>query len=119
MFTLRLVAAELMSHALVPVWIRWLRREEGGRIAPPNAPHTTIPVRFAGQEADWLRESWSLRFHLDGPQTAGAWIKVRAENLFDAPDRFLLPGTTFELMDGPQRVALGAIDDGSGVPPQS
>jgi len=92
--------------------IRWLKPDEGGRVAPPPGPRYSTVAKFDSQtEAEWRKEAWSLVLHLEGPpdetwiQTA--WVRFLAEG--NAPAAWLQPRRGFELFEGPKKVAEGTV----------
>jgi hypothetical protein len=88
-----------------PVVIRFLLENEGGRCHPPVGPRYSTVARFEGDGGEW-----SIVFDfVDGPDSGG-WTTAHAHLLAPAaPATLLLPGCTFELVEGSRLVARAMI----------
>jgi len=89
--------------------IRWLAAEDGGRLRPPSGPKYWTVANFEGSSPGWPNEAWSVVVEfLEPPENDGnaVMISFLAAN---APAGLLVPGATFELMEGPHVVARGVV----------
>ncbi len=94
----------------VPVELRWLRPEEGGRSAPPPGPRYLTVAKFEILADKWPSEAWSIVAEWDEEQ--GDQLKTRARMRFlveGAPEHLLTPGSRFELYEGRRPVACGEV----------
>ena len=90
--------------------IRWLRPEEGGRVAPPLGPTYSTVAKFKLLANKWPQEAWSVVLTLKEPLDPDQQMTVEVRMLVEgAPDALLDPGSVFELFEGRQRVAIGEV----------
>lgn len=97
------------------VWarIRWLTREEGGRIEPPQIEKYSTVVRFEHNMED--SSGWSLVVDLREAEQSEDGLEVivpvwlLAHDAPNAPNYLLQPDTRFELIEGRRVVAKGQI----------
>lgn len=97
-----------MTHARAELC--WVPAEAGGRSQMPSSPYTTIATfAEAGPATD---EPWSLVCTFDAfDRQDGGCITARVHFLFEeAPHHLLRPGAAFELREGEQVVARGAVE---------
>ena len=94
--------------------IRWIPKDQGGRIVPPQGtgtpPYATL-LNFTDNGETWPSdESWSLVVE---KQSAGAvkleWIAHVHFLASEAPHHLLRAGRTFDLFEGKKCVAQGFI----------
>jgi hypothetical protein len=92
--------------------IRWLKPDEGGRVAPPPGPRYSTVAKFESQtDAQWRRNAWSLVLDLEGipdeTWTQMAWVRFLAGA--GPPADWLHPRKNFELFEGSKKVAEGTV----------
>jgi hypothetical protein len=81
--------------------VRWLAPHAGGRAQPPSGPEYVAVARFDDPAGDWSSAAWSvvLRF-LGSVEDAEVRFLVS-----EAPAELLRPGVSFEIYEGPRKVA--------------
>ena len=94
----------------VPVELRWLRPEEGGRQAPPPGPTYTTVAKLEALEDRWPDEAWSIVTEWDEPPDED--LRTRATMRFlveGGPEHLLAPDSRFEIYEGRRLVARGRV----------
>ncbi len=88
----------------------WVRKEDGGREAPPPAPRYSTVARFQEEKDKWTREAFSLVLEFNTPPDESLCMMVDVTLLNpDATTRLLHKGSVFELYEGRQVVARGEV----------
>lgn len=86
----------------------WVPHEAGGRVhLPAGLKYSTI-ARWPNQtDEDWKREGWSIVLDFDeSPAKQGSPSIAKVSFLSESgPKEWLKPGCTFELYEGPHKVA--------------
>lgn len=92
-----------MTHTAV---VSWLSEASGGRKALPPVEQYITLSRFPA-DTHWPDGAWTVVLDFDPPASVqGSPSRSKVRFLFeDAPAERLKPGATFELYEGPQKVA--------------
>jgi hypothetical protein len=92
--------------------IVWLRPGEGGRSEPPSGegprPYITV-VKFEGSNDPWPTVAWSLVVEKVDALDSYTWEAEVKFLVDEAPSELLTSGRSFELYEGPKRVAAGTL----------
>ena len=97
-----------MNQVLIRV--AWLTAAQGGRRALPAGPDFTTVVRFDHQPIEsWMRNAHSLRLVWLDQADSGSWYALASFLNPDGAPNWLLPGSSFDLCDGPRPVARASV----------
>jgi hypothetical protein len=98
-----MMKANVIEQRGIRASIHWLSEAEGGRKYLPTSLRYSSVARFP-QQRDWPANAWSVVTEFSEPPSQNALAHVRFL-VEDAPQDWLTPGATFELLEGSKVVA--------------